>query len=279
MPELPEVETVCRGLAKVLTGQRLIRVDAHRPDLRVPLPKNLAARLKGRRVLSIHRRAKYILMTLNHGDTLVLHLGMSGRMVINHEATKPGTHDHLGFYFENGAQIFFHDPRRFGLCDLIATKDLKRHKLFHHLGVEPLAKGWTAALLAKHFRAKTTSIKDALMDQRLVVGIGNIYASESLYAAGISPKRLAGSLSLEEIHRLVLAVRKILRAAIKAGGSSLRDYVQADGELGSFQHAFAVYGRAGKPCPDCICDIKKTGGIGRILLGGRSSFYCSRRQT
>jgi formamidopyrimidine-DNA glycosylase len=268
MPELPEVETVCRGLAKALTGARIVSADVRRPDLRFPFPKNLAAKLKGRRVESITRRAKYILIELDKGETLVLHLGMSGRMVITQKTVKPDTHDHLIFRFSNGAFVRFNDPRRFGLCDLIATKELEKHKLFRHLGIEPLGKDLSPAFLAAKFRGKKTSVKAALLDQRLVVGVGNIYASEALFHARISPKRLAGKCSKGQIARLVPAIRKVLKEAINAGGSSLRDYVQADGELGNFQNRFAVYDREGKACFGC-----KTG-IRRITQAGRSTFYC-----
>jgi formamidopyrimidine-DNA glycosylase len=278
MPELPEVETVCRGLAKVLIGARFVKVDAHRPDLRTPLPKNLAARLKGRCLQGIARRAKYILIELDKDETLVIHLGMSGRMVVSGKAGKPDAHDHLVFHFDNGLHVTFNDPRRFGLCDLVVTEDLPKHKLFRHLGIEPLGKALTPAFLAAKFKGKKTSMKTALLDQRLVVGVGNIYASEALFYAKISPNRRAGSCTKEQIARLVPAIRKVLNAAIKAGGSSLRDYVQADGELGYFQNHFAVYDREGKKCPGCTCDAKKTGGIQRIQQGGRSTFYCPAKQ-
>lgn len=278
MPELPEVETVCRGLAKVLTGARFLKVDAHRPDLRVPLPKNFSGRLKGRRIRAITRRAKYILIALDKDETLVFHLGMSGRMVIANESKKPEAHDHLVFHFDNGRYVTFNDPRRFGLCDLAPTKDLPKHKLFRHLGIEPLAPEFSSTYLASRFKGKKTSVKAALLDQRLVVGVGNIYASEALFHAKISPKRRAGACTKDQIARLVPAIRKVLRAAIKAGGSSLRDYVRADGELGYFQHCFAVYDREGKTCPGCTCDIKETGGIKRIQQGGRSTFYCPVKQ-
>jgi formamidopyrimidine-DNA glycosylase len=274
MPELPEVETVCRGLAKALNGARIVKAEAHRPDLRMPLPKNLAARLKGRRVKAIYRRAKYILMNLDSGETLLLHLGMSGRMVIVHKTSKPGKHDHLVFQFDNGCVVHFNDPRRFGMCDLVATKGLSQHKLLRGLGIEPLEKQLTSEFLAAKFKGKKTSVKAALLDQRLVVGIGNIYACEALFYAGISPKRRAGACTKDQIAKLVPAIRKVLNAAIKAGGSSLRDYVQVDGELGYFQHHFAVYDREGKACPGCSCDVAKTGCIQRIPQGGRSSFYC-----
>lgn len=278
MPELPEVETVCRGLAKTLTGRRITRADIRRPDLRFPLPKNLAARLKGRCVRNIARRAKYILIELDKGETLVLHLGMSGRMVIFNKPVKPSLHDHLIFHFGKNLFVHFNDPRRFGLCDLIPTRELPQHKLFRHLGIEPLGKDLSPAWLAKKFHGKKTPVKTALLDQTLMVGVGNIYASEALYHAGISPKRRANHCRVEDTKRLAPAIRKVLKAAIKAGGSSLRDYVQADGELGYFQHRFAVYDREGKPCPDCDCNVGKTGGIKRIAQGGRSTFYCPIKQ-
>jgi formamidopyrimidine-DNA glycosylase len=279
MPELPEVETVCRGLSKALTGARITEFEQHRGDLRTKLPKNLPARLKGRRIEAIQRRAKYILITLDRDETLLIHLGMSGRMVLSHDDKKlPAKHDHLVFHFDNGVTLRFNDPRRFGMCDLVADKDLPRHKLLRALGLEPLSPALTAKTLAAKFKGKKTSVKDALLDQRLIAGIGNIYACEALFYAGISPKRKAGACRKEQITRLVPAIRKVLKAAIAAGGSSLRDYVQADGELGYFQHHFAVYGRAGKPCPGCRCDAKKTGGIKRFAQGGRSSFYCPVKQ-
>jgi formamidopyrimidine-DNA glycosylase len=277
MPELPEVETVCRGLAAALTGKRIVRFEQNRADLRVALPLNLAARLKGRRIESITRRAKYILIELDKNETLLLHLGMSGRMIVGAKPEKPDKHDHLVFTFDNGVCVRFNDPRRFGLCDLVRDEDLPQHKLLRHLGIEPLGKELTAKTLAATLKGKKTSIKDALMDQRLVAGIGNIYACESLFYAGIDPRRRAGS-CVKKTAPLVTAIRKVLKAAIAAGGSSLRDYRQSNGELGYFQHHFAVYDREGKPCPGCTCNIAKTGGIQRTAQGGRSTFYCSVRQ-
>lgn len=279
MPELPEVETVCRGLAKALTGARMTEVEQHRGDLRTPMPKNLPARLAGRTIESIARRAKYILMTLDKNEVLLLHLGMSGRMVITHnDHAPPGKHDHLVFRFDNGVTLRFNDPRRFGMCDLVASKDIGQHKLLRRLGIEPLGPGLTPATLAAKLKGKKTSVKAALLDQRLIAGIGNIYACEVLFHAGIGPKRKAGACTKAQIARLVPAIRKVLKAAIAAGGSSLRDYKQADGELGYFQHHFAVYDRTGKPCPGCRCDIRRTGGIKRIAQGGRSTFYCPVKQ-
>jgi formamidopyrimidine-DNA glycosylase len=275
MPELPEVETVCRGLAKVFTGARITLAEVRRPDLRTPFPKNLGARLEGRRVLGVTRRAKYILITLDRGETLVLHLGMSGRVLIGAVTKKPGKHDHLILHFGNKVHAIFNDPRRFGLCDLVPTKDLPEHKLFRHLGIEPLGPGLSPASLAAKFKGKKTSVKAALLDQRLIVGVGNIYASEALHLAGISPKRRAGTCTKEQIAELVPAIRKVLNAAIKAGGSSLRDYVQADGELGYFQHHFAVYDRESEACRRCAKAGRKNAAIKRMTQGGRSSFYCA----
>ncbi len=275
MPELPEVETVCRGLAKQLKGARIKNVDVNRPDLRFPIPTNLAARLKGRRIAAIYRRAKYILIELDKNEILVLHLGMSGRMVVSDKVVKPDKHDHLIFHFDNGKVVRFNDPRRFGLCDLVGAEELPKHKLFRHLGIEPLGDDLTPAFLSGKFKSKKTSVKIALLDQKLVVGVGNIYASEALFRAGISPKRLAGKCSKEQVTKLVPAIRKVLNKAIDAGGSSLRDYVQADGELGNFQNKFAVYDREGKICPACSKDKRKQPCIKRITQGGRSSFYCA----
>jgi formamidopyrimidine-DNA glycosylase len=278
MPELPEVETVCRGLAKACTGTRICSVDVYRHDLRMPLPENLAARLKKRRIEKITRRAKYILISLDNNETLILHLGMSGRITITQTASKAIKHDHLVFHFENGLHAYFNDPRRFGLCDLIPTKDLPQHKLFCHLGIEPLEPGLSPATLMAKFAGKKTSIKAALLDQRMVVGIGNIYACEALYHAGINPKRRASACTKEQIAKLVSAIRKVLKEAIKVGGSSLRNYVHTDGKIGSFQNRFAVYSHEHKKCPGCICHADKSGGIRRITQAGRSTFYCPTKQ-
>jgi formamidopyrimidine-DNA glycosylase len=274
VPELPEVETVCRGLAKPLVGAKIVAAAAHRADLRAPLPKDLGAKLKGCRITAITRRAKYILIALANNQTLLLHLGMSGRMVISHEDRPLLKHDHISLSFDNGMHARFNDPRRFGFCDLVPTAELSKHKLLRALGVEPLSAAFTPTKLAALIKDRKTSIKAALLDQTLVVGIGNIYACEALFAARLDPTRSAGSCTPAEIKALHDAVRKVLNAAIEAGGSSLRDYVQADGKLGYFQHHFAVYGREGKPCPGCNC----TSGIERITQGGRSTFSCRKKQ-
>jgi formamidopyrimidine-DNA glycosylase len=278
MPELPEVETVCRGLAKPLTNARITDAAAHRADLRAPLPRDLGKRLKGAKILAVTRRAKYILIALDTDETLLLHLGMSGRMVLSRDDLPLQKHDHISLSFDNGFHTRFNDPRRFGTCDLVPTVKLYEHKLLKSLGIEPLSDAFTGDTLAKLLKGRKTSVKTAIMDQRLVVGVGNIYACEALFAAHINPERQAGSCKPAEIKLLAASIRKTLNAAIKAGGSSLRDYVQADGELGYFQHHFAVYGREGLPCPGCDCVPAKTKGIRRITQGGRSSFYCPSKQ-
>ena len=275
MPELPEVETVCRGLAPVLEGRVLTRVEQRIRALRRPLPANFAGRIEGRRVTRVARRAKYILLHLDSGDVVIIHLGMSGRMTIHAgEAPPRKRHDHIVFHTDGGHHIVFNDARRFGVMDLGRADDLDRHPLLARLGIEPLGNEFNGETLAALFKGRRTPIKAALLDQRLVAGIGNIYASEILYHAGLSPKRMAYTVAGARVERLAAAVGAVLREAIAAGGSSLRDYVQASGELGYFQHRFAVYGRAGEPCPGCDCGAA----IRRIVQAGRSSFYCPRRQ-
>jgi formamidopyrimidine-DNA glycosylase len=280
MPELPEVETVCRGIAPHLAGARILRFETRRPDLRAPLPERLAERVAGRRVLAVRRRAKYILADLEatgaaEAETLVVHLGMSGRLVLRQpDGSAPGRHEHIAFATDRGTEFRFSDPRRFGMVDLLATARLGEDPRFAALGPEPLGDDFSAATLAAAIAGSRTSIKAALLDQTRVAGIGNIYACEALYLAGISPRRRAGSLGPERLARLVAAVKDVLTRAIAAGGSSARDYVQSSGEAGWFQHAWAVYDRAGQPCPGCDCG----GTVRRIVQAGRSSFYCARRQ-
>lgn len=279
MPELPEVETVCRGLEKAMAGQKIAQVETLRGGLRIPFPRNLKD-IEGQKVSGITRRAKYILVHLSKGATLLLHLGMSGRMVIQgNNAEQPAEkHDHMVLHLSNGTRVVFNDPRRFGLVDLVASGAVAEHRFFRHLGPEPFSREFTAAYLLQKMKGKAPAIKIAIMDQRLVVGVGNIYAAEALFRAGIDPTRKAGSIKKAEAARLVGAIQAVLKEAIKAGGSSLRDYVQADGELGYFQHHFAVYGRKGKACAGCSCNVEKTGGIRQITQGGRSTFYCPRKQ-
>jgi formamidopyrimidine-DNA glycosylase len=289
MPELPEVETVRRGLEPVLVGNAFARVEQRRGDLRFPLPKHFRARLEGRTVEALDRRAKYLLARLDDGEVLVMHLGMTGSFsidVANGAASVSGRfahpqpdipkHEHIVFHLGDGTAVRYSDARRFGLMDLIRADTLESHALFKGLGVEPLSPAFTPAWLASKLKGKATSIKAALVDQRLIAGLGNIYASEALYRARISPLKLAGSLATKsgkptaKTEALVAAVKAVLEDAIKAGGSSLRDYKRADGSLGSFQHRFKVYGREGKPCPR-----KGRGGtVRRIVQGGRSTFYC-----
>ena len=275
MPELPEVETVVRGLARALTGARIEHIDVRRQDLRFPLPKKLADRVKGRIVETVTRRAKYILINLDSGDVLILHLGMSGRLVIADDPAAPQKHDHLIFHLHTGSRLVFNDPRRFGLCDLVPKDGLETHKLLRDLGVEPLAGDLDEAYLTRILKDRKTPIKAILLDQRFIVGIGNIYASEILFKARIDPSRPAGSLEKAEIKKLLPSIKAILTRAIAAGGSSLRDYVQSNGELGNFQQSFAVYGREGKSCPNCICEGNR---IRKTVQAGRSTFRCPVRQ-
>jgi formamidopyrimidine-DNA glycosylase len=282
MPELPEVETVRRGLAPVLEGRRLSRVVQNRPDLRWPLPERFAERLTGRRVERLGRRSKYLLADLDGGETLIVHLGMSGRMLVEgamlgefvHEAGRLPAHDHVVFEVEDGPRVVFNDARRFGAMDLWPTDRLENHRLLENLGPEPLGNAFSAAHLAARFEGKRTPVKAALLDQRIVAGLGNIYVCEALFRAGIAPDRLAGSLSRERVERLAAIIRETLEEAIAAGGSSLRDFRHADGELGYFQHTFRVYGREGEPCvrPGC------SGTVARLVQSGRSSFHCPRCQ-
>jgi formamidopyrimidine-DNA glycosylase len=289
MPELPEVETVRRGLEPVLVGNAFARVEQRRADLRFPLPENFGTRLSGRTVEALDRRAKYLLARLDDGEVLVMHLGMTGRFVIDHAngaATEPGAfahperkipkHEHVVFHLGDGTAVRYSDTRRFGLMDLIRAERLEGHALFKGLGIEPLSPAFTPEWLAGRLKGKATLIKAALLDQRLIAGIGNIYACEALFRAGISPLRLAGSLATKsgkptkKTEALVAAIKAVLGDAIKAGGSSLRDYKRADGRLGRFQHRFKTYNREGKPCPRKGCG----GTVRRTVQGGRSTFYC-----
>jgi formamidopyrimidine-DNA glycosylase len=283
MPELPEVETVCRGLAPVLEGRVLTRVEQRIDALRWPLPKDFARRIEGNRVTKVARRAKYILIHLDGGpgvgpgggEVIIAHLGMSGRMTIHAgEAPSPQRHDHIVFHTDDDHHIVFNDARRFGMMDLVGSDALDRHPLLAKLGAEPLGNEFNGRALAAMLKGKRTPIKAALLDQSLIAGIGNIYACEILYRARLSPKRMAYTVAGARVERVASAVRSVLTEAIEAGGSSLRDYVQTSGELGYFQHHFAVYDHEGEPCPGCDCD----GAIRRIVQSGRSSFYCPRRQ-
>ena len=278
MPELPEVETVCRGLSKALPGQKIAGIVTARKDMRIPFPKNLQS-VVGSKILFIDRRAKYILIRLSNGSTMIVHLGMSGRLLVTGEPGKAEKHDHMLIVLDNKTRIIFNDPRRFGLVDLCKTEEVDSHRFFRHLGPEPLDKKFGAAYLTEKLKGRKVAVKLAIMDQRIVVGVGNIYAAEALFDAGIDPARPCRSLTAGEVKKLVSCIKKTLKKAIVAGGSSLRDYVQADGEPGYFQHQWAVYGREGQKCRGCSCNLKKTGGVKRIVQGGRSTFYCPSRQS
>jgi len=291
MPELPEVETVRRGLAPAMVGATFASIEQRRHDLRFPFPKNFAARLKGRRVEALGRRAKYLLADLDDGTVLVMHLGMSGSFRIEDDMVKqPGNfyhakpkdpaHDHVAFHMSNGKRIIYNDPRRFGYMLIVARKDLDAHPLFRGLGLEPLGNELNGAALAKLFAAKKAPLKAALLDQRLIAGLGNIYVCEALHRAGLSPLRAAGSIArqngapTEHADLLAHSIREVLEEAVEAGGSSLRDHRQTDGELGYFQHHFRVYDREGEKCPRPGCG----GTIKRIVQSGRATFYCNRCQ-
>jgi formamidopyrimidine-DNA glycosylase len=283
MPELPEVETVRRGLAPVMEDQRFAKVEVRRGDLRWPLPKDFAQKLHGKTVEGLGRRAKYLLADLSSGDVLLMHLGMSGSFRVGkdtapgkyyHERSKSTAHDHVIFHMSNGATVAFNDPRRFGSMKLVPRAKLDDDPLLRSLGPEPLGNEFDAAMLARACAGKKTSLKAALSDQRVVAGLGNIYVCEALFRAGLSPKRRASTIAdrkgkpNERAARLVDAIKAVLVDAIEAGGSSLRDHRRADGSLGDFQHNFQVYDREGEPCPSCKGKIK------RIVQGGRSTFYC-----
>jgi len=271
MPELPEVETVMRGLAAALAGRRLARVEQRRPDLRFPLPERFAARLQGRRLAALSRRAKYILAELDDGIFWLIHLGMSGRMILGAgPAPEPGRHDHIVVETDDGQHLVYRDARRFGFMDLIAPDALADHPRLAGLGIEPLGPDLTGRRLRSLFSGRRAPLKAALLDQRRIAGLGNIYVCEALNRARLNPDRPAGSLSAAEARALARAVRETLGDAVAAGGSSLRDYVQASGELGWFQHRWRVYGREGRPCP---CG-RKGAVVRRAVRSGRSTFFC-----
>jgi formamidopyrimidine-DNA glycosylase len=291
MPELPEVETVRRGLAPHLDGARLIQVEQRRPDLRFPFPDDFAARLKGARIGVLARRAKYLLAPLDTGETLVAHLGMTGRFTIeernegggggpgapgrfHHAAGADPKHTHVVLTTDRGVGVSYNDARRFGYMTLIPTDRLEESPYFKGLGPEPLGEGFSERGLAHAFAGRRQSVKATLLDQRVVAGLGNIYVCEALHRARLHPERAAGEIGPAEIKRLVLAIRTVLGEAIAAGGSTLRDYRSADGALGYFQHAFKVYGREDDPCASPRC----SGVVRRVVQGGRSSFFCSQCQ-
>lgn len=278
MPELPEVETVRRGLSPAMEGQRILAAEIRRPDLRWPFPERMSERLAGARVLALRRRSKYLLADLDTGETLIVHLGMSGRMQVDRAPVAgfhlPGggtdKHDHVVLHMETGRTIVFNDPRRFGAMDLAPTDRIDAHWLLAKLGPEPLGNRFDEPYLVAAFANRRSPVKAALLDQRIVAGLGNIYVCEALHRAGIAPRRAAGRIAAARVRALVPVIRETLRDAIEAGGSSLRDYRQADGALGYFQHAFRVYDRAGAPCVTPRCP----GRVARIVQSGRSTFHC-----
>ncbi len=278
MPELPEVETVRRGLVPALEGRVIERATVNRPDLRFPFPDRMAERLTGARVLALRRRSKYILADLSTGETLLIHLGMSGRILISgvsmgafhYDHPAPARHDHVVLDIEGGARVTFNDARRFGAMDLLETEKADRHWLLREIGPEPLGNAFDEDYLILRLKGRNTPIKAALLDQRIVAGLGNIYVCEVLHRAGIDPRKKAGAISKRHVAGLVPVIRAVLEEAIEAGGSSLRDYRQADGELGYFQHSFRVYDREDTPCPTGACG----GTIHRIVQSGRSTFFC-----
>jgi formamidopyrimidine-DNA glycosylase len=287
MPELPEVETVRRGLEPVMDGARFTKVEARRPDLRWPLPKDFVSQLEGKTVRGLGRRGKYLLLDLSSGDVLMMHLGMSGSFHVfrqgserntaryHHERAKHVKHDHVVFHMSNGAIVTFNDPRRFGFMKLTPRDKLDAHPLMQAMGPEPLGNAFDAAMLARTCAGKKTSLKAALSDQKVVAGLGNIYVCEALHRAHLSPKRMASTMTArglpnERAEKLVDAIKAVLKDAIEAGGSSLRDHRRTDGELGDFQHNFRVYDREGKPCPTRGCG----GTVKRMVQNGRSTFFC-----
>ena len=280
MPELPEVETVRRGLLPAMEGKRILRAEINRPDLRWPLPERMAERLTGARVERLRRRSKYILADLDTGESLLIHLGMSGRLLVSgvmlgefhldHPA--PQKHDHVVLHMEGDARVTFNDARRFGAMDLVRTDREEAHWLLSGIGPEPLGNAFDESYLTAALKKRSSPIKTALLDQHVVAGLGNIYVSEVLFRAGIDPRRAANRISATRLAQLVPLIREVLTEAIEAGGSSLRDHRQADGELGYFQHSFRVYDREDEPCPTCGASIR------RIVQSSRSSYFCPKCQ-
>ncbi len=293
MPELPEVETVMQGLSRAMTGRRIEHVEVRRPDLRFPFPAEFAARLEGRRIDGLRRRAKYIVGDIEGGDSLLIHLGMTGRFTVvlpeglvhnlgefyyeqASDAVGSGPHDHVLFKLDNGTRVIYSDPRRFGMMDLFSEQDAPTHKLLKDIGIEPLGNEFNANFLAAAFTGKVAPLKAALLDQRIIAGLGNIYVCEALHRSGLSPRRKAGTLVKRgkadpRLDLLVRHIRDILNEAIAVGGSTLRDYAATDGASGAYQDRFAAYDREGEPCQQAGCG----GTIRRIVQSGRSTFYCA----
>jgi formamidopyrimidine-DNA glycosylase len=276
MPELPEVETVRRGLEPHLNGQRIAAITLRRKDLRVPFPKDLQARIEGRRIERLSRRAKYLLLECEGGEIVILHLGMSGQVIVTPDinAYSPKKHDHMIVKLESGAGFVFNDARRFGMVMLDTAETLHVHPAFAGMGPEPLGNYFSGPVLRMRLSARKTALKLALLDQRVVAGIGNIYASEALHQARLSPFANSASITMPEAERLTAAIRDVLTRAIEAGGSSLKDYRTADGELGYFQHSFRVYDRDGTPCPHGCVRRGKPVPVQKMVQGARATYFC-----
>lgn len=269
MPELPEVETVCRGLRQHIIGRRIIEVDIRRSAMRIPIPDDFAERVSGATITAVGRRAKYILIYMDNGYVILGHLGMSGKMLVTRDVPEePAKHDHVLFFLEGGVTVIFNDPRRFGLITGCSCDVLHEHPLLKMLGVEPLSADFNVEHLFRKAQGSRKPVKNLIMDQAIVVGVGNIYAAEALFSAGILPDRSANTINNNEVKQLVACIKCVLLSAIESGGSTLRDYVRSDGRAGYFQHNFAVYGREGKSCVRCGQVVR------RMVQAGRSTFYC-----
>lgn len=277
MPELPEVETIKNAVQMALKNAEILEITVHNPHLRRPVPADLPEKARHTKITGYQRIAKYIVISLDNGLSLILHLGMSGTIRLSDERGESQKHDHIVFRTTEGYMVY-NDPRRFGLCVYVPTESLKSCSLLKNSGTDPFDEQLTGTYLKEKLTRKNLAVKLALLDQKIISGIGNIYASEALFLAGILPTRPANSLSLEECERLVEKVRETLTQAIKAGGSTLRDYKRPDGSLGYFQNSHCVYNKTGKPCPDCTCRLQKTGGIQKIAQGGRSTYFCATKQ-
>ena len=277
MPELPEVETVKRAIQQTLAGSQILKIEVNNPHLRQIVPSDFGKVLTGGTFIDFRRIAKYIVLSLDNHYSILLHLGMSGTVRLSKKKPDKQKHDHIVFETTKGYMVY-NDPRRFGLCLAFKTAELEKHPLLTKLGIDPFNEQLTGVFLKEKLIKKTIPIKLALLDQSIVCGIGNIYASESLYLAGILPTRLANSLTEKECDYLIEKIRLTLFQAILAGGSSLKDYRQPSGRLGYFQNKLCVYGKTGQPCPECCCHIDKTGGIQHLVLGGRSTYFCVTKQ-
>ena len=275
MPELPEVETIVRGLRNHLIGFTINSIDLQRKDLRFPIPKSLNKSLNGKKIIDIVRRGKYIIINNEDKQTILLHLGMTGRIKIRPINTKKVKHDHIIIKLNSNQEIVFNDSRRFGMVDYIDKIDYRNHKWIKFLGPEPLGSLFSDNYITTYLSKSKSPIKNVLLNQKFVAGIGNIYACEALYLAGISPNRIANSISRNRSKKLALAIKQVLNKAIELGGCSIKDYVQASGEIGYFQQELNVYGKYGKKCTLCICNSS----IKKIKQSGRSAFFCSKKQT